>query len=277
MEDARNMGWSWRDMLPAMILDPPQQIGSKMPDSSEFSEPTLHNHPILQTKKLRFIHPHGPSWPSLARWKPLRPGKVRKRKSRTSWSSGRGSTPMSGKKSLISCTAAWPKDREEGDPSLQSVKRGCPGLLAWLGYTFASWERERDIYIYIYIYIHMHVFVCVLAHVAFRCETLPLRGWKRHQSSWTSGRRNAKETTRTWWTYCAFLLCRIYLLVELIILRCTNLPASSSIYILSNISTFSFGCINSSMNHVQHCSTSGFLSFQFHPHLHGYPLVIKHV
>ena len=134
-------------MLPAMILDPPQEIGSKMPDSSEFSEPTLYNHPILQTKKRRSIHPHGPSWPSLARWKPLRPGKVRKRKSRTSWSSGRGSTPMSGKKSLISCTAAWPKDREEGDPSLQSVKRGCPGLLAWLGYTFASWERERYIYI----------------------------------------------------------------------------------------------------------------------------------
>ena len=44
-----------------------------------------------------------------------------------------------------------------------------------------------------------------------------------------------KRVTRTWWTYCAFLLCRIYLLVGLIILRCTNLPASSSIYILSNI------------------------------------------
>ena len=53
-------------------------------------------------------------------------------------------------------------------------------------------ERERDIYIlYIYICTCYHVFVCVLAHVAFRSETLPLRGWKRRQSSWTSGRRNA--------------------------------------------------------------------------------------
>ena len=53
--------------------------------------------------------------------------KLRNKKSRTSWSSGKGSTPISGKKSLISCTAAC-YTKNHGKRPL--------GLRGWLRATF---------------------------------------------------------------------------------------------------------------------------------------------